>query len=274
MIRLDGKVAIVSGGTHSIGEYIARGIHAAGASVMITGIEDPKGIAVASSLRDRAAYRHTEVESDEQIDACLKDCLDRFGRLDLLINCAVSYLDSGLATPRADWLRALNVNIVGPAIFVQKAVAVMTKPGGVVVNIGSVSGKFGMAMRGPYSTGKAALMHFTRCAAAALAPQGIRVVTVSPGWTWSPPMAVMTNNDRDWADRAGAHTHPLGRVGRMEEVANAVVFACSDEASWVNGCDIPVVGGFSALGPDQGRGPWAWVDATSSVSASKRKSGD
>jgi NAD(P)-dependent dehydrogenase (short-subunit alcohol dehydrogenase family) len=259
MIRLDGKAAIVTGATHSIGEFIARGLHAAGASVMVTGIEDAKGEKVAASLGARAAYRHTDIEHDDQIDACIADTKKRFGRLDILVNCACSYLDSGLATPRADWLKALNVNVVGAAIFVQKAAPHMTKPGGVVVNIGSVSGKFGNGTRGPYSAGKAALMHFTRCAAVALAPDGIRVVTVSPGWTWSPPMEDMTGNDRDLADAAGANVIPLGRVGRMEEVASIVVFAASAEASWLNGCDVAADGGFSALGPDQGKGPKHWV---------------
>lgn len=260
MIRLDGRSAIVTGATRSIGEYIARGLHAAGASVMVTGIDDAPGAAVAASLGERAAYRHTDVESDEQIDACLAETQKRFGRVDILVNCACSYLDSGLATPRADWLAALNVNVVGPAIFTQKAVPYLTKPGGVVVNIGSVSGKFGNGTRGPYSAGKAALMHFTRCAAVALAPQGIRVVTVSPGWTWSPPMEDMTGNSRDLADAAGANVVPLGRVGRMEEIANIVAFAASDEASWLNGCDLAADGGFSALGPDQGKGPKHWVE--------------
>jgi NAD(P)-dependent dehydrogenase (short-subunit alcohol dehydrogenase family) len=259
MIRLDGKVAIVTGATRSIGEYIARGLHAAGASVMVTGIEDAAGAAVAAALGARAAYRRTDVTRDADIEACLAETKRRFGRLDILVNCACSYLDSGLATPRQDWLDCLNVNIVGPAIFVQKAAPYFTKPGGVVVNIGSVSGKFGNGSRGPYSAGKAALMHFTRCAAVALAPQGIRVVTVSPGWTWSPPMGEMTGGDRDLADRAGAHVIPLGRVGRMEEVANIVAFAASDEASWLNGCDLAADGGFSALGPDQGKGPKYWV---------------
>lgn len=262
MTRLDGKVAIVTGATRSIGEYIARGLHAAGASVMVTGIEDAAGQAIAKELGARAGYRHTDVTNDAEIDACLAETKKRFGALDILVNCACSYLDSGLATPRADWLACLNVNIVGPAIFVQKAVPFLKKPGGVVVNIGSVSGKFGSGSRGPYSAGKAALMHFTRLAAVALAPQGIRVVTVSPGWTWSPPMQEMTP-DRDVADRAGAHVHPLGRVGRMEEVANIVAFACSDEASWLNGCDVPADGGYSALGPDQGKGPRYWVAKSS-----------
>jgi 3-oxoacyl-[acyl-carrier protein] reductase len=260
MTELDGKVALVTGATRSIGEYIARGLHAAGASVIVTGIEDEAGRAIALSLGDGAFYHHLDVESDSDIDACLADCLGRFGRLDIVVNCACSYLDSGLATSRADWLKSLNVNVVGAAIVTQKAVPHLQKPGGVIVNIGSVSGKFGNRFRGSYSAGKAALMHLTRLAAAALGPEGIRCVTVSPAWTWSPPMAAMTGDDRDLADRAGADFHPLGRVGRMEEVANVVTFVCSDKASWVNGCDLAVDGGFTALGPDQGRGPTYWCD--------------
>ncbi len=260
MSELEGKVALVTGATGSIGEFIARGFHAAGAQVVISGIEDDKGRAVAASLGEGAIYRRLDVELDDQIDACLAECAARFGRLDIVVNCACSYLDQGLGTTRADWLKSLDVNVVGAAILVQKAVPYMTKPGGVIVNIGSVSGKFGNRFRGSYSAGKAALMHFTRLAAVALGPKGIRCVTVSPAWTWSPPMAEMTDDNRDLADRAGADFHPLGRVGRMEEVANVVTFACSDKASWVNGCDLAVDGGFTALGPDQGRGPKYWCD--------------
>lgn len=260
MADLGGKVFLITGATHSIGEFIARGLHAAGARVLVTGIEDDKGEAVAASLGEGAAYRHLDIRSDEEIDAALAAVQERFGRLDGVVNCACSYLDNGIATGRADWLAALEVNVVGAAILTQKAVAYLPKPGGVVVNIGSVAGKFGNGFRGPYSVGKAGLMHFTKLAAVALGPQGIRVVTVSPGWTWSPPMEVMTGNSRDLADRAGAEVTPLGRVGRMQEVANVVAFACSDEASWVNGCDLPVDGGFSMLGPDQGLGPRHWCN--------------
>ena len=260
MSTLDGKTALVTGATRSIGEFIARGLHAAGAKVLVTGIDDADGEKVAASLGEGAAYRHLDVEQDGDIERCLEESHALFGRLDFVVNCACSYLDQGLATPRENWLTCLNVNVVGPAILTHKAVPYLTKPGGVVVNVGSVSGKFGSNSRGPYSAGKAALMHFTKLAAVNLAPQGIRVVTVTPGWTWSPPMEEMTGNDRDLADRAGARVHPLGRVGRMEEVANVVVFACSPAASWVNGCDLPVDGGYSALGPDQGRGPRHWCD--------------
>jgi 3-oxoacyl-[acyl-carrier protein] reductase len=260
MIELHGKVGLVTGATRSIGEGIVRGLHAAGARVLVTGIQDAEGQAIAASLGERAFYSHLDLRSDRDIDTALATCIERFGRLDFVINCACSYVDSGVYSTRAEWLESFNVNVAGHAVLVNAALAHLTQPGGVVVNIGSVSGKFGIASRGPYSVGKAALMHYTRVAAVALAPRGIRVVTVSSGWTWSPPMEEMTEGSRDLADGAGAVTHPLGRVGRMTEVANVVVFACSDEASWVTGCDLPVDGGFSAQGPDQGKGPAYWVN--------------
>lgn len=260
MTRLDGKVFLVTGATHSIGEYIGRGLHGAGAKVVFTGIEDERGKAVVSTLDDGAIYRHLDIRHDSEIDGILSEIQSLYGRLDGVVNCACSYLDNGIRTAREDWLEALNVNVVGGAILTHKAAEYLPKPGGVVVNIGSVAGKFGNGFRGPYSVGKAGLMHFTKLAAVALGPVGIRVVTVSPGWTWSPPMEMMTNNNRDLADRAGAEVNPLGRVGRMTEVANVVTFVCSDEASWVNGCDVPVDGGFSMVGPDRGLGPKYWCN--------------
>ncbi|HMK80261.1 MAG TPA: SDR family oxidoreductase [Xanthobacteraceae bacterium] len=259
-MELGGKVALVTGGTHSIGGAIVAGLHAAGAKVLATGIEDARGAALVAALGAPARYRHLDLRSDAEIDAALAACRIEFGRLDCIVNCACSYLDNGLATARADWLAALDVNVVGAAILMQKALPLLTKPGGVIVNIGSVAGKFGNGFRGPYSVGKAGLMHLTKLAAVSLGPQGIRVVTVSPGWTWSPPMEAMTGNNRDLADRAGAEVNPLGRVGRMEEVANVVVFACSDKASWVTGCDLAVDGGFATVGPDRGLGPRYWCD--------------
>lgn len=259
MIDLNGKVTLITGATRSIGEYIARGLHACGAHVVITGIEDERGEAIASDLGQRAVYRRMNITSDAEIDQCLAEIRRVHGHLDAVVNSACSYLDNGISTKREDWLAALNVNVVGAAILVDKAVPLMTRPNCSVINIGSVAGKFGNGFRGPYSVGKAGLMHFTRLAAVALGDKGIRVVTVSPGWTWSPPMEAMTDNNRDLADRAGAEVTPLGRVGRMNEVANVVAFAISDDASWVNGCDLAVDGGFSMLGPDQGLGPRYWT---------------
>ncbi len=255
---LTGKVALITGGTHGLGGTISQELHAAGAKVLITGIEDDKGAALARSLGEGAAYYRMDLGQDGDIDAALGDCKSRFGRLDIVVHNACSYLDEGIGTARADWLTSLNINVVGAAVLIDKARGFLTAPGGVVVLIGSVSAKSGSRTRGPYSVSKAAIAQLMKLSAVQLGPDGIRAVSVTPGWTWTPPMEAMTDGDRSIADKAGAEVNLLGRVGRMKEVANAVVFASSDAASWITGCDIPVDGGFTALGPDRGFGPRHW----------------
>ena len=124
--------------------------------------------------------------------------------------------------------------------------------------MGSTGGKFGAAGRALYPASKAALLQITKNFAVELAPAGVRVLAVSPAWTWSPSVEQLSGGSRPAADAVGAHFHPLGRVGSGEEIAAAVCFACSDAASWMTGVDIPVDGGFSILGPDRGISPRVW----------------
>jgi NAD(P)-dependent dehydrogenase (short-subunit alcohol dehydrogenase family) len=250
VIALDGKVAIVTGAARGIGAGIAAALHDAGAAVVLADIDAP------AAIGGRALFQRTDLASDEDIDACVAVAIARFGRLDILVNCAVTYGDPGLGATRAQWHAALDVNLVGAALLTARAAAAMAK-GGVVVNIGSNAAKFGVAGRALYPASKAALSQFTRNAAATLAPRGIRVLSVSPAWTWSPALEAMAGTP-EHADAVGGKLHPLGRVGRPQDVANAVLFACSDLASFVTGGDIPVDGGFSMLGPDAGRSPRAW----------------
>lgn len=258
-VTLEGKVAIVSGSTQGLGTDIARSLLAAGAKVMILGRSREAGVALAQSLGEHCAFCVCDVAVDDDIDRCIAETLTVFGRLDILVNNACIYDDQGLASSREQWLNTLNVNLISAAIFTQKACAQMTS-GGTVINVGSTGGKFGAKGRALYPASKAGLIQITKNFAVALAEQGIRVVCVSPAWTWSPSVANFSGGDRALADRVGAHFHPLGRVGSGEEIGNAVSFLCSEAASWITGVDIPVDGGFSILGPDQGIAPRMWFE--------------
>lgn len=259
---MNGRIAIVTGGNSLLGKAIARAFVEAGASVAIAARDAERGEAASRELG--ALFVQTDLAEDASIEACIAATLERFGRLDFLVNNAVAYVDGGLETTREDWVYALNVNVAGTAVFVREASRHM-EPGSAIVNLGSVGGKFGAAGRSVYPASKAAILQLTKNQAVELAPRGIRVNSVSPGWTWSDPLARMTGGSREAADRAAATTQPLGRAGDAQEVGAAVVFLCSPAASFITGADLPVDGGYSMLGPDQGRGPRYWIERSGEV---------
>jgi NAD(P)-dependent dehydrogenase (short-subunit alcohol dehydrogenase family) len=256
-MMLEGKVAIITGSTQGLGLDIARQLLGAGARVMLVGRNVASGEALAAELGEHCAFSACDVERDEDIQRCIETTLARFGKLDVLVNNACLYADQGLASSRAQWLQTLNVNLVSAAIFTQQA-APHLPAGGVVINIGSTGGKFGAAGRALYPASKAGILQLSKNLAVSLAPQGVRVLSVSPAWTWSPSVAEFSGNDIALADEVGAPFHPLGRVGRGEEIGSVVAFLCSPGASWMTGVDVPVDGGFSILGPDRGISPRVW----------------
>ena len=247
------RVAIVTGGNSQLGGAMAAALAAEGAHVVVAARDAERGEAVARDIG--GVFVPTDIGDDASIAACV----ERFPRIDVLVNNAIVYDDSGVASTREQWLSALNVNVVGAAVFVREAAERMPA-GSSVVNIGSVGGKFGAAGRAIYPVSKAAILQLTKNQAAELAPRGIRVNSVSPGWTWSDPLERMTDGRRDVADRAAAATQPLGRAGDAAEVGAAVAFLCSPAASFITGADLAVDGGYSMLGPDQGRGPRYWIE--------------
>ena len=258
---LQGKTAIVTGSTQGLGADIVRVLASQGANVVILGRNTANGNALVAEIHATGAagalYCETDIQQDDQIDACIAATLERFGRLDILVNNACSYDDNGVDSSREQWHRTLGVNLVSAAIFAQKALAHM-EGGAVIVNMGSTGGKFGAAGRALYPASKAAMLQFTKNLAVSVAPRGIRVLAVSPAWTWSPSVEQLSHSSRRDADQVGAQFHPLGRVGDGKEIGNVVAFAASEAASWMTGVDIPVDGGFSVLGPDQGISPRVW----------------
>lgn len=259
-MTLDGKVAIVTGGAAVIGSAIVRTLIEAGAFVVAADIDEARGRALHAALGPRLRFVHADIGDDAALDGLVEAALEVAGRIDIVVNNAVFYGDRGAEATRAEWLHALDINLVSGALLVHKASAHLARTAGAVVNMGSVGGKFGTAGRALYPAAKAAILQLTRNQAATLAPQGVRVNSVSPGWTWSDALSRMAGGNRAYADAIAAPLHPLGRAGDADDVAQVVLFLCSDAARFVTGADIPVDGGFSMLGPDQGRSARDWFE--------------
>jgi NAD(P)-dependent dehydrogenase (short-subunit alcohol dehydrogenase family) len=252
MNSLNGKVAIVTGASTLIGEGVVRAFAAAGTKVVMADINEEDGKRIANEFGDDVAFVRTDVTSDADIDACIAFGERTFGGVDILINLASTYLDNGISTNREDWLASLNVNLVSAMVFCDKATpAIAKRGGGAVVNFASISGKRAQPGRMTYSAAKAAMLQVTRNAAMQLQPHNIRVNSVSPGWTWSNIMVQLTGDKREKADNVAAPFHLLKRTGDPSEVAAAVLFLCSDEASFITGTDIAVDGGYTAIGPER-----------------------
>lgn len=243
------KVAIVSGGATSIGAEIVRAFVEGAARVVIADVNSAEGSKLATDLGAASLFTPTDLCSDDQIHGCIRAALDAFGQIDFVVNAAALYQDQGEASSRKDWMRSFDVNVVGPVMLARAARSSLAAARGAIVNVGSISAKVAQAGRWTYPASKAALAQATRSLALDLAKDGIRVNSVSPGWTWSGGMEQM-GLTRDVVDRIAAPFHLPGRAADRREIADAVLFLCSDHARFITGADLAVDGGYTALGPE------------------------
>jgi NAD(P)-dependent dehydrogenase (short-subunit alcohol dehydrogenase family) len=243
------KVAIVTGAARGIGLAVARKFLDQDYRVALLDIDAPALLQAAAGLggKDRVLALECDVAIPQQVNASIAQAVAHFGRIDALINNAgVAVFKPMLETTYEEWARVLDVNLGGPFLCTQACAPVMLKNGGgAVVNVASISGLRASTLRIAYGTSKAALLHLTKQQAAELGNAGIRVNAVAPG-----PVDTKMAKDVHTADiRAGYHDAiPLNRYGTEEEIAAAIVFLCSDSASYINGQTLAVDGGFDATG--------------------------
>lgn len=251
MEGLKDKVAIITGGATLMGAEVVRAFHREQTKVVIADIDAKGGEAIAEELGPNVLFVPTDITNDAQVTACVERTVKVFGGVDFLVNLACVYIDNGLASTRDEWLASYNVNVVGGVMMLKAARPYLVKRGGgAVVNFGSISAKVAQTGRWLYPVTKAAVLQVTRNEAMDLAPDNIRVNSVSPGWTWCRLMDELTHGDKVKTNQVGGPFHLLGRVGEPQEVAQAVLFLCSSHASFITGTDLAADGGYSTMGPE------------------------
>jgi len=255
MSEMNGKVALVTGGGSGIGFAAARALANAGATVALMGRD---GTRLARAVHDIGSERAWAVAGDvgneDDVRRVVHAVTDRFRRLDVAVNSAGTGFIAGVVEQNADdWAMTLRTNLDGAMYCVKHEAAAMVQGGhgGSIVNVSSIAGALTHRLMSAYCVSKAGLEMLTRCAADELGAQRIRVNALRPG-------LVPTDLSRIFAEHPKVRANyeaqmPLGRVGRVEEVADAILFLASDRSSWITGQVLSIDGGHTLRGgPDVG----------------------
>lgn len=248
-MRLEGKVALISGGARGMGAEEARIFAREGAKVVIGDISEDEGRAVEAQIAEagsQALFVRLDVTQESDWTNAVDLAVSRFGKLDVLVNNAgISSRAFTDDTGIDAWDKIMEVNSKGVFLGTRAAIPKMLEAGGgSIVNISSIMGLVGSAGGHPaYNASKGAVRIFSKAMAVRHGKDNIRVNSVHPGFM--PPMASGIAYDQEQR-RGSLEQTPLGREGRIEEVANAVLFLASDEASYITGTELAVDGGFTA----------------------------
>jgi 3alpha(or 20beta)-hydroxysteroid dehydrogenase len=243
MARLDGKVAMVTGAARGQGAAEASLFVEEGAKVVLTDVLDDLGQRKASALGPNALYLHHDVAAEAEWETVVRKTVERFGRLDILVNnAAILHLAALEETTLADFERVVAVNQVGTFLGMRTAVGPMRAAGGgSIVNVSSVDGIVGMNGVAAYAATKFAVRGLTRVGALELGKYGIRVNSLHPGGVdtpmGAPPEATATEKDAFFAH------HPIARVGQPRELAQVALFLASDDSSYCTGAEFVADGG-------------------------------
>ena len=249
-MRLEGKVAIISGGARGMGAAEAKLFAREGAKVIICDVLEDEGRQTEAEINEvggDAVFVKLDVTSQDEWENAVNTAIERFGKLDILVNNAGIIVQSTIEDMTVElWDKVMDVNAKGVFLGTKTAIPHMKEAGGgSIVNISSISGIVGQDnVNAGYNASKGAVRIFTKAAAVQYAKENIRVNSIHPG----PIATPMTAEGRADPERVAltAERTPLGRYGEPEAVANAVLFLASDEASYVTGSEIVVDGGYTA----------------------------
>jgi len=256
MPRLAGKVAIVTGGADGIGRATCDLFAREGAAVVIADVNTEKGTPAARDITGRggrALFIETDVADEASIVRMVAQTVKAHGKIDILINNAAVFVLRGIDATVEEWRRILDVNVIGVSLVTKHVVPEIRKAGGgAIVNLGSISSFIAQPQFVTYNATKAAIATMTRCMALDLAVDKIRVNAVCPGTVWTQIVERITSEkgmDRKAADAdpAWGGASMLKRIADPAEIAKAIMFLASDDASYITAAHLMVDGGYTAV---------------------------
>lgn len=245
----DGKVALVTGAGGGIGRAAALAFARSGASVLVSDVRDDIGaetVTLIATTGGTAIYQHCDVSDGAQVKAMVAAAVEHFGRLDYAFNNAGINVLSADEYEDENWARSIGINLTGVMLCMrEEAVVMLAQGGGAIVNTASINGLIGNPGQPAYTASKHGVVGLTRHGALRWAKAGIRVNAVCPGVIETPMTAPLVSSP-EMKKVIDAMT-PMGRMGKAEEVAEAVAWLCSDAASFVTGHPLVMDGGATAI---------------------------
>ncbi len=249
-MKLENKIAVITGGASGIGKACATLFAEEGATVVIADINDEDGGQVAEDLD--GMYVHTDVSNADQVEALVNKTVDEYGRIDIMFNNAG--IDGQQATfadsPLDNWHKVMQINMDGVFYGMKFALQHMREQGhGVILNTASTAGLVGFAQIPPYSASKGGVVNLTRAATAAHAPDGIRINAIAPSVVDTPLVQhfIESSPDPDATREQFANLNPYPGMVSIESVAATALFLVSDDSEFINGVTIPIDGGYTAV---------------------------